>query len=112
VLSTQHGRRSVSRGRSLRKDGWLIFALPPAELGVHPIDTEHQHSMFLMCEELETTLTDLEARGARRVGDISEDEGVGRFAQLGLPGGGTIGLYQPSHATPLEGWPTSRSPTG
>jgi catechol 2,3-dioxygenase-like lactoylglutathione lyase family enzyme len=89
-------------------DGWLIFALPPAELGVHPMETDWRQSVFLMCEDLAATMAVLEARGAEFAGEVSDDEGVGRFASLRLPGGGTLGLYEPAHATPLPGWPTSQ----
>ena len=89
-------------------DGWLICALPPAELGVHPRETEGEHTLFLMCDDVETTTADLESTGARFIGGVSDDEGVGRFATLSLPGGGTMGPYEPTHATPLPGWPTSR----
>jgi predicted enzyme related to lactoylglutathione lyase len=91
-------------------DGWLIFALPPAELGVHPIETDHPQSMFLMADDLEAAMAELEARGAEFVGEATDDGGVGRFATVRLPGGGTMGLYEPSHATPLPGWPTSAPP--
>lgn len=67
--------------------------------------------MFLMCDELDATMAELEQRGARFVGGVSDDEGVGRFTTLQLPGGGTLGLYEPTHATPLPGHPTSQVPT-
>jgi predicted enzyme related to lactoylglutathione lyase len=91
-------------------DGWLIFALPPAELGVHPAESDWQQSIFLMCEDLAAAMAGLEAKGAELVGDVTDDEGVGRFATLRLPAGGTVGLYEPAHATPLTGWPTSEPP--
>lgn len=104
-------------------DGWLIFALPPAELGVHPIEPatagrrppvtdswSPQHAAFLMCDDLEATMGELEGKGAVFVGAVSEDEGVGRFATIALPGGGRLGLYQPWHASPLPGLATSEPP--
>lgn len=90
--------------------GWLIFALPPSELGVHPMETEHRHGAFLMCEDLGDALSELTGRGARTVGEVTHDEGVGRFATIVLPGGGTLGIYQPEHPTPLPGWPTTQAP--
>lgn len=104
-------------------DGWLIFALPPTELGVHPIEGESDGARtespwsgscsapFLMCDDLDEAMAALADQGAGFVGAVSDDQGVGRFATLRLPGGGTIGLYQPAHATPLAGWATSRPPT-
>ena len=44
--------------------GWLIFALPPAELAVHPADGEAGHQLYLMCDDIEATLAELSAKGA------------------------------------------------
>jgi predicted enzyme related to lactoylglutathione lyase len=93
------GLRSVDDG-----DGWLIFALPPAELGIHPgsgwgQETGH-HELFLMCHDVDRTVADLEAKGVEFVAPIT-DEGWGRVTRFRLPGGGEIGLYQPKHASPL-----------
>ena len=88
-------------------DGWLIFALPPTEMGVHPPSEGRTMQVFLMCDDLEATMQDLRAKGATFRGEVTTDEGVGRFVDLVLPGGSVIGLYEPAHPTPLEGWPTS-----
>src|SRR4051812_19213487 len=48
--------------------GWLIFALPPAELGVHPGDEGH-HEISLMCEDIESTVAELRAKGVVFSGD-------------------------------------------
>jgi hypothetical protein len=88
-------------------DGWLIFALPPTEMGVHPPYEDRTVEIYLMCDDLTATMEDLRAKGARFRGDVNDDPGVGRFVDLLLPGGRSIGLYEPAHATPLEGWPTS-----
>ncbi len=87
-------------------DGWLIFALPPAELGIHPAQGSSgragQHELFLMCHDLEQTVDELKAKGVELDGPIS-DEGFGLVTSLTVPGGaGTIGLYQPKHASPLD----------
>ena len=87
-------------------DGWLIFALPPAELGIHPAPGSSgeagRHELFLMCHDIERTVDALKAKGAEFDGSIS-DEGFGLLATLKIPGGaGTIGLYQPTHASPLD----------
>jgi predicted enzyme related to lactoylglutathione lyase len=91
-------------------EGRLIFALPPAELGVHPMETDWPHSLFLMCQDLDATIAELETKGTRFTEPRWEDPNVGRFATLQLPGGATLGVYQPAHPTPLPGWPTSRPP--
>jgi catechol 2,3-dioxygenase-like lactoylglutathione lyase family enzyme len=85
-------------------DGWLIFALPPAELGVHPGpgwgQPVGQHELFLMCHDIERTVEELEAKGVEFVAPVS-DEGWGLVTRFRVPGGGEIGLYQPRHASPL-----------
>jgi catechol 2,3-dioxygenase-like lactoylglutathione lyase family enzyme len=79
--------------------GWLIFALPPAELAVHPVESEGAHELFLMCEDLAAEMTALEAKGVmcRPV----EEARWGSVTKITLPGGGTVGLYQPRHLSPL-----------
>jgi len=83
-------------------DGWLIFKLPPAELGIHPIDvpaTETaRHEVFLMCDDIETTVTDLEERGVEFTSPI-QDRGFGLVTTLQVPGAGMLGLYEPKHPT-------------
>jgi catechol 2,3-dioxygenase-like lactoylglutathione lyase family enzyme len=92
------GWKSVDAG-----DGWLIFALPPAELGVHPAGDEAPsgtHQLLLMCRDLEQTVADLKQRGAEFADEIS-DEGFGRLINLKVPGADVIGLYEPKHKSPL-----------
>jgi len=79
--------------------GWLIFALPPAELGVHPTDGPPHHRLYLMCEDLDAALARLTGRGVT-VAREPADEGFGRIAYLEVPGLGELGLYEPSHPTP------------
>jgi predicted enzyme related to lactoylglutathione lyase len=85
-------------------DGWLIFALPPGELAVHPGEGwgrgAGHHALFFMCHDIEQAVERLEGRGAELTGPI-EDEGWGRIAQLKFPGAGEIGLYEPRHPSPL-----------
>jgi hypothetical protein len=82
--------------------GWLIFALPPAELACHPTDGEPRHELYLMCDDLHATLTELEAKGVERGEEISEQR-WGLTTSLRLPGGGVLGLYEPHHPSPLSG---------
>ena len=80
--------------------GWLIFALPPAELAAHPGDEAGRHELYLMCDDIEATVATLEGKGvelARPVGD----EGFGLMTAIRLPGGGELGLYEPRHPSPL-----------
>jgi predicted enzyme related to lactoylglutathione lyase len=78
--------------------GWLIFALPPAEVAFHPGE-ESSHELYLMCDDLETTMTQLERKGVVFAGSI-DDLRWGRLAHITLPGGGTMGIYQPKHPAP------------
>src|SRR4029077_20926218 len=32
--------------------GWLIFALPPAEVAVHPSETNDVHELYFMCDDV------------------------------------------------------------
>jgi predicted enzyme related to lactoylglutathione lyase len=81
--------------------GWLIFKLPPAELGIHPAgeaSPSGHHEVFLMCDDIDETVADLTSKGAAFTGPVT-DARFGRIARLRIPGGGEIGLYQPSHPT-------------
>ena len=80
-------------------DGWLIFGTGPSELGVHPVGNESvRHEISLMCDDVEKTVADLEAKGAVFEGGIQE-RGFGRGITLKVPGAGTMLLYQPRHPT-------------
>ena len=79
--------------------GWLVFALPPAELGVHPSDGPPRHELYLMCDDVEAAIADLGAKGVELARPVS-DEGFGLVAYLDVPGLGELGLYEPRHPTP------------
>ena len=78
--------------------GWLIFRLPPSELAVHPSDENDRHEFFLMTDDLDLTIARLQ-RSQVRCEDVAT-QGWGRSTRLQLPGGGTLGLYQPRHPRP------------
>jgi catechol 2,3-dioxygenase-like lactoylglutathione lyase family enzyme len=90
--------------------GWLIFAMPPAEAGVHPLDGEfsQQHVgqnllgcvVYLMCDDLDAEMSSLRGKKV----DCSEVQRAdwGRVTTIALPSGGRIGLYQPTHPTALQ----------
>ena len=79
--------------------GWLIFALPPAELAAHPTDGDPRHELYLMCDDLHATVDELQAKGVQVSRDFI-DAGFGRMTSLRLPGGSDLMLYEPSHPTP------------
>ena len=84
------GMRYVDAG-----DGWLIFALPPAEMAMHPAIGASQE-LYLTCTDVAAVKTALEAKGVSCT-DIT-DEGWGLLSAFALPGGGRLGFYQPKHA--------------
>ena len=82
-------------------DGWLIFALPPAELGVHPAEgptyeSGVRHQFTLMCDDIRGTIRELRGKGVEVIGE-PEDEGYGITAMLNLPGDVKVQLYEPRH---------------
>jgi catechol 2,3-dioxygenase-like lactoylglutathione lyase family enzyme len=88
------GLSSVDAGH-----GWLIFALPPAEVAVHPAEENGRHELYFMCDDL---AAEIAALGEKGVG-CSEvhTESWGSITYIRLPGGGQIGLYQPKHPLAL-----------
>jgi predicted enzyme related to lactoylglutathione lyase len=85
--------------------GWLIFALPPAELAAHPAGDAGHHELYLMCDDARTTVDELERNGVEFSRPIS-DEGFGLMTAIKLPGGAKLGLYEPRHPTPTPSSPT------
>ncbi len=89
------GLSSVDAGR-----GWLIFALPPAELAVHPTDGGPRHELYLMCDDIQATLAELRDKGVEVARDVT-DQGWGLLAAIRLPDGGELPIYEPRHPSPL-----------
>jgi predicted enzyme related to lactoylglutathione lyase len=81
--------------------GWLIFALPPAELAVHPAQAP-KHELYLLCDDIHATLAELAAKGVEVASEVS-DEGWGLLASLRLPDGAEFGIYEPKHPSPITG---------
>jgi hypothetical protein len=80
--------------------GWLIFALPPAEIAVHPAKDSGRHELFLMCEDIQATMAALERRGVSTTGGVIE-ESWGLWTTIVMPDGGGLKVYQPTHPSPL-----------
>lgn len=78
--------------------GWLIFRLPPGELGVHPGERNDVHEFYLICDSLDETIAELSQKGVA-AGEIMTAE-WGRATSVPLPGGGKIGVYEAYHAHP------------
>jgi catechol 2,3-dioxygenase-like lactoylglutathione lyase family enzyme len=81
--------------------GWLILALPPAEIAAHPSDAGGRHELYLMCDDIDVTVRELRGKGVELARDVS-DQGWGLVTAIRLPGGGELGLYEPRHPTPLR----------
>lgn len=88
------GLESVDAG-----GGWPIFALPPAELAVHPADEDGRHELYLMCRDLRQTMDELRAKGVETTEVRQQPWGL--LTTILLPGGGEIALYEPRHPSPV-----------
>jgi catechol 2,3-dioxygenase-like lactoylglutathione lyase family enzyme len=84
------GMKSVDAGH-----GWLIFAMPPAELAFHPADGRPFHELYLMCDNITITIDELTSKGVA-CSEIHEER-WGRLTHIALPGGAKLGLYEPKH---------------
>jgi catechol 2,3-dioxygenase-like lactoylglutathione lyase family enzyme len=84
--------------------GWLIFALPPAELAFHPAEDNNRHELYFLCEDLESEITALAGKGVAC--SAVQQARWGSITKILLPGGGEVGLYQPKHPTAVEVRPT------
>jgi catechol 2,3-dioxygenase-like lactoylglutathione lyase family enzyme len=78
--------------------GWLIFRLPPAELGVHGHEKNDVHQLYLICDDLDATIARLAGKGVT-CGEVTAAS-WGRATSVPLPGGGKIGVYEAHHARP------------
>jgi predicted enzyme related to lactoylglutathione lyase len=81
--------------------GWLVFALPPAELAAHPSDGSTAHELYLMCDDIHATVAELKGKGAQFARPIDRRD-YGYVTAIRLPGGGELGLYQPKHPTMIS----------
>jgi catechol 2,3-dioxygenase-like lactoylglutathione lyase family enzyme len=83
-------------------EGWLIFALPPAEVGIHPAEgNAGTHQISFMCDDINVTMKDLRAKGVTVKGE-PENLGWGIAVTLALPGGCDVTLYQPRHPVAIR----------
>jgi predicted enzyme related to lactoylglutathione lyase len=78
--------------------GWLIFGLPPSELAVHPSSDNDHHEIYLMCDDIKTFVRQM-SKQKIACSEIT-NQGWGQLAQLTLPSGSKLGVYQPKHARP------------
>ena len=76
-------------------EGWLIFALPPAEVAVHPAEENGSHELYLMCDDLKSKIKALKQKRVRISAPAKQRWGT--IVNVKLPSGGDLGLYQPKH---------------
>jgi catechol 2,3-dioxygenase-like lactoylglutathione lyase family enzyme len=80
--------------------GWLIFDLPEADMGCHPIDKDSPpsgtHDISFYCDDIEATVALLKAKGVEFTGPIT-DQGYGLVTSFKVPGGFEVRLYQPRY---------------
>jgi hypothetical protein len=88
-------------------DGWLIFGLPPSEVAIHPGEQNGGHELYLMCDDVEKFIAGMSRHGISCT--AAQNLGWGLRTQLSLPGGGTLGVYQPRHARPKSASPARPS---
>jgi predicted enzyme related to lactoylglutathione lyase len=81
--------------------GWLIFAAPPSELAVHPVEGPGYAELYLMCKDLDATVKLLQNRGIEFPSPTTEQR-WGRLTHIRLPDGQNLGLYQPNHPTAIR----------
>ncbi len=80
--------------------GWLIFALPPAEIAFHPSDENDKHELYLMCDDVNALVADMKKRGVET--SALREERWGVITSITMPSGSRLGIYQPRHASPLD----------
>ena len=80
--------------------GWLIFAMPPTEMGVHPTEDEEHAELYLMCDDVEKTVAELASKGVAC--SAIHDAGWGRLTTIAMPSGGKLGMYQPQHSMAID----------
>jgi len=79
-------------------DGWLIFDLPEADMGVHPTEDDEPPSgtmdISFYCDDIHATVAELRSRGVEFVGEV-ENHGYGLVTHFRVPGNFQVQLYQP-----------------
>ena len=91
--------------------GWLLFALPPAEVAVHPGGGDPSCELYLMCDDVEAEVRRIEQMGVAC--SPIEVAQWGSVSRVRLPGGATVGIYQPTHPTALvRSEPPAEGPGG
>jgi len=82
-------------------DGWLIFEMPSADMGVHPTDpaqgpAANTHDISFFCDDIESTVAELKSRGVEFTSPVV-DQGYGLVTHFKMPGDLVVQLYQPRY---------------
>lgn len=89
--------------------GFTIYGLPPAEVAIHPSDNNDVHEFYLMCDDVNATIREMEKAGI--AASPIHEAGWGLLTTLTLPGGGKLGIYQPKHPRPKQHAPQKKKAT-
>jgi hypothetical protein len=83
--------------------GWLIFEVPEADMGCHPLEDKGPPSgtphISFYCDDLRQTVAELKERGVEFTDEI-EDHGYGLVTHFRMPGDFAVQLYQPLYTMP------------
>src|SRR5678816_3751282 len=79
--------------------GWMIYALPPAEVAVHPSDENDVHELYVMVDDVEAFVSAMKKKKVK-CAPVS-DQRWGLLTSIAMPGGGKLGVYEPKHASPI-----------
>jgi len=79
--------------------GWMIYALPPAEIAVHPSDENDVHELYVMVDDVEAFVAAMKKKKVKC--DPVSDQRWGLLTSVALPSGGKLGVYEPKHASPI-----------
>jgi hypothetical protein len=85
--------------------GWLIFALPPSEIAVHPSSKNGVHEFYLMCDDVESFVKEMKEKKIKC--SKIDKQPWGHLTYITLPGGGELGVYESKHESPV--WSKGRS---
>jgi catechol 2,3-dioxygenase-like lactoylglutathione lyase family enzyme len=80
--------------------GWPVFKAPPSELAAHASSTPGHYELYLMCDDLDVTMAELERKGVEFTADVRAER-WGLITAIAVPGGGELGLYEPRHPTAI-----------
>jgi hypothetical protein len=85
--------------------GFMLYGIPPTEVAIHG-GKDGKHEILLMCDDAEGFIAEMKKRGHATT--PLQNQGWGIVTQVSLPGGGSLGVYQPLHKRPKS--PAPKAP--